>query len=110
MQLHRYYTSIFYCLAGDCLKYHNGRKFSTKDQNNEGLSEAYRCPQLHHGAWWYHSCLHSNLNGRFNSQGTDDQQSIFWCLDDTGKPNILKSVDMAIHPYLPRAATTKDIG
>ena len=49
--------------AGDSLSNHGGMQFSTKDQDNDISSEA--CAQKFNGAWWYHSCYFSNLNGGY---------------------------------------------
>ena len=46
----------------------NGRKFSTKDNNNN-------CASSYQGAWWYNSCTHSNLNGLYHGS---DYQAITW--------------------------------
>ena len=54
--------------AGDSLAYHNLQKFSTKDNDNDPYSGG-NCAgsSWGNGAWWYHSCYHSNLNGVYNS-------------------------------------------
>lgn len=51
--------------AGDSLiDQHDGMMFSTLDQDNDLLGEA-QCAVRHLGAWWYHGCYESNLNGRW---------------------------------------------
>ncbi|XP_063400795.1 fibrinogen C domain-containing protein 1-like isoform X3 [Mytilus trossulus] len=49
--------------AGDSLTYHNGQSFYTKNRDNNSCAKKYR------GAWWYRSCYHSNLNGKYNGTG-----------------------------------------
>ena len=44
--------------AGDSLTEHHNMPFSTKDQDGG-------CAISYEGAWWYNSCHHSNLNGRY---------------------------------------------
>ncbi|RUS78208.1 hypothetical protein EGW08_014022 [Elysia chlorotica] len=48
--------------AGDSLERHNGKLFSTLDQDNDLIND-YSCAETHHGAWWYGDCQDSNLNG-----------------------------------------------
>ena len=48
---------------------HNGSRFSTRDQDNDNDS-GVNCAQRWGGAWWFHSCYTSNLNGHYqNSSG-----------------------------------------
>ncbi|CAG2186809.1 Angiopoietin-related protein 1,Ficolin-1-A,Angiopoietin-1,Fibrinogen C domain-containing protein 1,Ryncolin-1,Tenascin-N,Angiopoietin-related protein 7,Angiopoietin-related protein 6,Ficolin-3,Fibrinogen C domain-containing protein 1-B,Fibroleukin,Fibrinogen-like protein 1,Ficolin-1,Ficolin-1-B,Angiopoietin-4,Tenascin-R,Ryncolin-2,Techylectin-5B,Fibrinogen C domain-containing protein 1-A,Microfibril-associated glycoprotein 4,Fibrinogen-like protein A,Ryncolin-3,Fibrinogen gamma chain,Angiopoietin-2,Ficolin len=53
--------------AGDSLAHHNGRKFSTEDQDNDDHSGS--CAKWHKGGWWYGSCHTANLNGLYLAGG-----------------------------------------
>ncbi|XP_035777780.1 fibrinogen C domain-containing protein 1-like [Anopheles albimanus] len=63
--------------AGDSLSYYEkGRKFSTKDRNNDGRPE-YHFAVRYEGAWWYGSGGgYSNLNGRY--QNAANPKSNWW--------------------------------
>ena len=62
--------------AGDSLAYHNGSRFSTIDNDNDIWYN--NCAQVWTGAWWYRSCHHSNLNGRYFNTPTINDQGIVW--------------------------------
>ncbi|XP_013909778.1 PREDICTED: ficolin-1-like [Thamnophis sirtalis] len=49
--------------AGDSLSYHNNMPFSTKEKRQD--PRKFNCAEKCQGAWWYHECHHSNLNGRY---------------------------------------------
>ena len=63
--------------ARDSLAYHNGRRFTTRDNDND-LQSGGNCAQYDTGAWWYNSCYSSNLNGLYFSTETTSDQGINW--------------------------------
>ncbi|XP_019856543.1 PREDICTED: fibrinogen C domain-containing protein 1-like isoform X3 [Amphimedon queenslandica] len=60
--------------AEDSMTGHNGRKFSTRDRDNDGND----CAQTFTGAWWYTRCYFSNLNGQYFNSSTTNRQGIIW--------------------------------
>ncbi|KAK3798836.1 hypothetical protein RRG08_007193 [Elysia crispata] len=50
--------------AGDSLRYHTGRAFTTFDRDND-LHDTENCSKKHGGGWWFRSCDQSNLNGKW---------------------------------------------
>ena len=63
--------------AGDSMHSHNGRRFSTRDNDNDNWSEV-NCAQRVTGAWWYSQCYRSNLNGRYIDTPGINNQGIVW--------------------------------
>ena len=51
----------------DAMGRHNGQAFSTPDRDNDAWSS--NCATTWGGAWWYQSCVHSNLNGKYGWHG-----------------------------------------
>jgi ficolin len=82
--------------AGDSFSKINKTKFSTKDQNNAGVSISYA--QKHNGAWWYNLPIESNLNGDYlRGLHPNDNRGVFW---SKFKPVYysLKRTEMKIRP------------
>ena len=51
--------------AGDSLAYHNGMKFSTRDNDND-FHSGLNCAQYWNSAWWFNACFYSHLNGLYH--------------------------------------------
>ena len=62
--------------AGDSLAYHNGQKFSTRDQDNDPVSS--NVAETWKGAWWYASSHVSNLNGIYRGTSTHYGDGVHW--------------------------------
>ncbi|XP_041091081.1 tenascin-X-like [Polyodon spathula] len=60
--------------AGDSLRYHDGRPFSTKDHDPKPF--VTRCAISYKGGWWYKNCHQVNLNGLYASN--KDHQGVSW--------------------------------
>ena len=65
--------------AGDSLAaHHNGAKFSSRDQDNDGAAHT-NCAQTYKGAWWYTVCHDSNLNGLYHGgPHSSDADGVNW--------------------------------
>ena len=77
--------------AGDKLTYHNGLKFSTKDQDND--EAAPNCAANVKGAWWFGDCRKSNLNGVYWNGTEEHSESVKW-----GDIRAAKRAEMKIRP------------
>jgi len=58
--------------AGDSLAWHHNMAFSTKDRDNDRRSGS-NCAVEFTGAWWYRYCHHSNLNGQYLGDKSDNR-------------------------------------
>ena len=88
---------LFYSIAGDSLiDVHNNQPFTTKDRDNDG-STTINCAVYFTGAWWYNSCYHSNLNGKYFKGGQINDTGVVW---RNWKEEFysLKTVQMKIRP------------
>ena len=87
-----YFSDVFGLgTAGDMLTYHNGLKFSTKDQDNDESIVNCAAQEALLGAWWYGDCKRSSLNGVYPN-GTFNG-TLRW----DGIPNI-KRAEMKFRP------------
>ncbi|XP_062872572.1 tenascin isoform X2 [Trichomycterus rosablanca] len=60
--------------AGDSMKYHDKRPFSTRDRDPAPFIT--RCAMSYKGGWWYKNCHEANLNGLYNTE--TNQQGVIW--------------------------------
>ncbi|XP_062607550.1 fibrinogen C domain-containing protein 1-B-like [Saccostrea cucullata] len=63
--------------AGDTLAWHSGYNFTTKDQDND-IYSGVNCATDRRGAWWYHNCANSNLNGEYGQSGVSGRKYPIW--------------------------------
>lgn len=75
-----------------------GKKFSTKDQDNDTATDG-SCAQRYHGAWWYSACHATNLNGQYAASALNDPKYNVWYLW-TSKHEALKTTLMMIRPSI----------
>ncbi|KAK2152646.1 hypothetical protein NP493_2429g00001 [Ridgeia piscesae] len=82
--------------AGDGMRHHANRPFSTKDRDNDAYARS--CAQIYKGAWWYGDCHDSNLNGAYlggpHTSHGDGIEWEFW----HGNNYSLKKVTMKLRP------------
>jgi len=91
-------TSCRMLFKGDGLSYHLGRKFTTRDQDNDPVTTA-SCAVQYKGAWWYRTCHRANLNGLYlrgnHSFYGNGVQWYYW----TGFYYSLRFTEMKVKPY-----------
>ena len=80
--------------AGDSLAWHNNMAFTTKDRDNDE-HRSKNCAVRWTGAWWYNSCVHSNLNGKYLGDKSDSQV-VRWAAFRGSLS--LKSAEMKLRP------------
>ena len=62
--------------AGDSMDYHNSRRFTTRDNDND--ASLNNCAQQWTGGWWYILCYVANLNGQYYNTSTTNSEGIVW--------------------------------
>ncbi|XP_074539360.1 tenascin [Halichoeres trimaculatus] len=79
--------------AGDSMRYHNGRPFSTRDKDPDPLG--IHCARAYMGGWWYKNCYKTNLNGLYGINSNN--QGIVW-IDWKGKDSSIPFTEMKFRP------------
>ncbi len=79
--------------------YHNGRPFSTKDNDND--KGARNCAKTYHGAWWYSSCHTANLNGLYYHPGGTPERGkgVIWLTWKNSLYYSLKKTKMMVRKH-----------
>ncbi|XP_050087789.1 angiopoietin-2-like [Anopheles aquasalis] len=70
--------------AGDEMSNYKGRKFSTKDRDND--EDSRHCAQDREGAWWHWRCTLANLNGRY--MNAVNRKSMHWYFFNNNKKGL----------------------
>ena len=83
--------------ANDSLINHHGFRFSAWNADHENSSK--HCAQVYIGAWWFHDCFSSHLNGEYIPDGIspDHYYGIIW-YNWKGSDTSLKAAKMMIKP------------
>ncbi|XP_019728390.1 uncharacterized protein tnxba isoform X2 [Hippocampus comes] len=79
--------------AGDSMKYHNERPFSTRDKDPDSLG--IHCSRAYMGGWWYKNCYKTNLNGLYGIN--TNNQGVVW-IDWKGKDSSIPFTEMKFRP------------
>ncbi|XP_040264661.1 ficolin-2-like [Bufo bufo] len=87
--------------SGDALSPHNNRPFTTKDRDNDEVSDncavVYR--ELYKGAWWYRNCHNSNLNGQYlRGKHASFADGVNWASGEEGYYYSYKITEMKFRP------------
>ncbi|XP_077970112.1 fibrinogen-like protein 1 [Styela clava] len=87
--------------AGDSLDYHNAMKFTTRDQDNDEKSGGNCASEYNSGGWWFYSCHHSTLNGKYISGGQTSRswEGVIWN-HWRGSSHSLKFTEMKFRPRM----------
>ncbi|XP_078573074.1 angiopoietin-related protein 1-like [Branchiostoma floridae x Branchiostoma japonicum] len=99
---YRLHVGTYSGTAGDGgygLSYHDGSRFSTHDQDNDGIS-GHNCANIWggRGGWWYNACNRANLNQPYkHGGGGTDRHGIEWTAWTAHQYSIKSSV-MKIRP------------
>ena len=65
------------------VSYQNGMMFTTRDRDNDRLSNYNCASDLYRGGWWYRDCARINLNGNYEGVVTPTYTGIIVMYIDT---------------------------
>uniref|UniRef100_A0A3Q3BCY8 Fibrinogen C-terminal domain-containing protein n=1 Tax=Kryptolebias marmoratus TaxID=37003 RepID=A0A3Q3BCY8_KRYMA len=82
--------------AGDSLRYHNGRSFSTRDKELDSLG--IHCARNYMGGWWYKNCYKANLNGLYGTNSNNQVSKLVIWIDWKGKDFSIPFTEMKFRP------------
>ncbi|XP_052706779.1 uncharacterized protein LOC128182222 [Crassostrea angulata] len=82
--------------AGDSLAYHNGMKFSTRDQDNDTWKKQ-ACSVERQGGWWFKSCIDAHVNEPYLKSAKITAISMHW-YKFGNEVRALKRASMMIRP------------
>ena len=83
--------------APNALIWHNGRKFTTRDRDND-LHETGNCAIYNSGAWWFNKCYSSHLNGPYSTSSRVERWIGVQWLPWKGDYYSLKRAEMKVRP------------
>ncbi|XP_056016349.1 fibrinogen-like protein A [Ostrea edulis] len=82
--------------AGDSFSYHNGMKYTTKDQDNDNYKT--NCATYYKAAWWYNKCSYLNMNGQYANSAVVSDFKLNWYAWGN-KHEALRRASMMIRPW-----------
>ncbi|XP_033763040.1 angiopoietin-related protein 2-like [Pecten maximus] len=65
--------------AGDCMSYHSGMQFTTKDRDNDAHGGGSCSVEYDGMGFWYRICVRCNINAKyFSDTGTENTHALIW--------------------------------
>jgi len=83
--------------AGDSLFSHHQMRFSTNDKDQDS-STTVNCAEEYTGAFWYHACLHVNINAQYLNGDNDQPSKGMTWYAFKGESYSLKTTQMKFRP------------
>lgn len=84
-------------IVGDSLQDSNNCKFSTLDQDNDGVSYSHGATE-YKTAGWANNCFRANINGHYANYEKYSASYLSWY--EWNKFNSLKTIKMMIRPQV----------